>query len=113
MAYGYGRSNVVLSFGQDGLAIARVKSNKRWMPIWHVIFFIYVALLIRLIIIADLGPAGYASKLSKLENGTFLERAAASAMAMDPVSQALAIRIRKSFISLNEQFFTGDRSFPG
>lgn len=102
---GYPRSNVVLSFSHDGLAIARVKSNRRWLPIWHIIFFVYVALLIRLVIIADMGPGGYQARMLELQSGNVIERAAARIMALDPVSQSIATRIRASLMSINENVF--------
>lgn len=104
----YRASSVVLSFSHDGLAIARAKKTRRWLPIWHVIFFVYMAMLIRLVIMADMGPGGYASRMAELENGTALERLAARVMAMDPVSQEIAKRLRSSLISINDNILERD-----
>jgi hypothetical protein len=92
----YQHSSVVLSFNHDGLEIARVKNEKRWLPIWHVAVFLYLVLLIRLIAIADVGAASYANRMEKLENGSFLEWTAAKVMQMDPISRGIATSLRGS-----------------
>lgn len=101
---GLGRTNVVLRFNPDGVELTRVRSNRRWMPVWHIIFFIYMGLLIRLVVMADLGPAGYDQRMSALKNGNFIERAAAKVMDMDPVSRALAIKLRKGMAKVTAVF---------
>lgn len=101
---GLGRTNVVLRFNPDGVELTRVRSNRRWMPVWHIIFFIYMGLLIRLVVMADLGPAGYDQRMAALKNGNFIERAAAKVMDMDPVSRALAIKLRKGMAKVTAVF---------
>jgi hypothetical protein len=64
------------------------------MPVWHVIFFVYLILLIRLVAMAQIGPGGYAIRMDEMQSGTSLERVAARIMAMDPISQKLAIQVR-------------------
>ena len=92
----YRRSSTVLSFNHDGLELARVKSDRRWLPVWHIAVFLYLAMLIRLIVMADIGPAAYGSRLDKLNDGNVIERFAATVMQMDPVSQAIANNVRSS-----------------
>jgi len=88
---GYRRSASVLSFNHDGLEIARVRTRqRRWLPLWHIMVFVYLILLIRLIALADIGPAGYGNRMSEMRNGNILERSAARIMAMDPVSRRVA-----------------------
>lgn len=103
VASGMPSSSVVLSFNHDGLEIARVRSNRRWLPVWHIVFFVYVALLIRLITIAQIGPAAYTARMDELRSGNALERAAAVVMQMDPVSQALAYKIRGGLSFVNNR----------
>lgn len=91
----YQSSAAVLSFNHDGLEIARIKTEKRWLPIWHIIFFIYLALLVRLVAMADIGPGGYAARIDDMQQGNLFERAAAYVMHMDPVSQQIAISLRR------------------
>ncbi|KMW59305.1 hypothetical protein AIOL_004287 [Candidatus Rhodobacter oscarellae] len=61
---------------------------------WHIVFFIYVVLLIRLISMVEIGPASYGHRMAQLQNGTFIERTTARVMQMDPLSQSIALRIR-------------------
>ena len=91
----YKPSAAVLSFNHDGLEIARVKNEKRWLPIWHIIFFVYLALLVRLVAMADIGPGSYAARIDAMEDGNLIERAAAYVMHMDPVSRQIAISLRR------------------
>lgn len=93
-AVGYGFESRV-SFNHDGMEIARVKPRKKWLPVWHFIFFVYIGLLIRLISMADMGPAAFENRMAELENGTIIERVTARVMYMDPVSRAIAIDIRR------------------
>lgn len=90
----YRRSSAILSFNHDGLEIARVRNERRWLPIWHIAVFLYLALLIRLISIADAGPTAYASRMENLSNGNALERFVATVMHMDPVSRSVATKVR-------------------
>jgi len=90
----YRRSSAVLSFNHDGLEIARVRNERRWLPLWHIAVFLYLALLIRLISIADAGPTAYANRMENLRNGNVLERFVARVMYMDPVSRSIATKVR-------------------
>ena len=97
----YRQSSSVLSFNHDGLEIARTRNNRRWLPIWHIAVFVYLALLIRLVAIADVGPAAYANRLDQMSNGTLVEKSVAMVMQMDPISQKLALKIRRSLKNLD------------
>lgn len=99
----YQRSSSVLSFNHDGLEVARVKSRSRYLPLWHLVFFLYIALLIRLVVAADIGTAGYEARLSQMRNGNVVERAAASVMRMDPVSRVIAAKLRAGLAHVNER----------
>lgn len=85
-----------LSFNHDGLEVARVRRQRRYMPVWHVIFFIYLGLLIRLISMADLGPGAYENRMAELRDGSVIERVTASVMYMDPVSRSIALNLRRA-----------------
>ena len=97
----YSRTASVVSFNHDGLEIARSRRSTRWLPMWHIIFFVYLGLLIRLISMAEAGPAAYAHRMAKLENGSFIERTTARIMYMDPVSRAIASKLRARIKSLH------------
>lgn len=88
------------SFNHDGLEIARVRHERRWLPVWHIVFFIYLGLVIRLVTMTEIGPAGYAQRMAQLENGTLVERMTAQVMQMDPVSRKIAIQVRSSLRSM-------------
>ena len=94
------RTATVVSFNHDGLEIARVKTGRRWLPYGHLAIFLYLALLIRLVTVADIGPASYAARMERLEDGGFLERLSARVMYMDPWSRSLATDIRASLRDL-------------
>lgn len=101
----YRRTASVLSFNHDGLEIARVKAEPghRWLPLWHIMVFIYLILLIRLVAFADIGPGGYNNRMEQMRNGTLLEQGAAKVMAMDPISQRLARELRGVFGVVSEK----------
>lgn len=85
----------VLSFNHDGMSLARVRKKNRWLPVWHFIFVIYLAMIIRLVAMAEAGPGSYGARMAELENGSTIEKIAAKIMYMDPVSRNIAINIRK------------------
>lgn len=92
---GFFRHNRVQSFNHDGLELARIKRKRvRYLPVWHVIFFVYFVYLVRLVAMADMGVATYQSRIDQLAQGNVLERTAAVVMHMDPVSRSLAIDLR-------------------
>lgn len=101
----YRQTASVVSFNHDGLEIARVKTRRRrWLPVWHIIVFVYLILLIRLIVLADIGPVGYAARMNDMRDGTLLEKGAAKIMQPDPYTQALAAKLRRGINFINGQF---------
>lgn len=102
VANGYGRTSSHLSFNHDGFEVARVKTRTKYLPLWHVVFFVYLALLIRLVVAADIGTSGYEARMTEMRNGTTLERIVARVMQMDPVSQEIATRVRAGLYQINE-----------
>ena len=103
VAEGYRRSSAVFSFNHDGLEVARVRNRSRYLPLWHVIFFIYFAMIIRLVVAADIGTAGYEARMQEMREGHTLERLAARVMHMDPVSRQLAVQIRTGLTFINQR----------
>lgn len=92
----YRPSYAVLGFNQDGLEIARVRKKRRYLPLFHLTMFVYLGLIIRLVVMANVGPASYANRIENLSNGNMLERAGAVVMYMDPVSRDIAIKLRSA-----------------
>lgn len=97
---GYRHTSAVLSFNHDGIEIARVRNERRWLPLWHISVFLYLAMLIRLVTIADIGPASYANRMDKMNNGNLIERATATVMYMDPISRSIAVKLRRTLHDL-------------
>lgn len=98
----YARSASVVSFNHDGMRIARVTTRKRrFLPVWHLLVFVYLFLLIRLIAVADAGAYGYDVRLEEMRQGTLLERAAAQIMGLDPLSRKLAVELRHALAVVN------------
>ncbi|WP_172298393.1 hypothetical protein [Pseudoruegeria sp. HB172150] len=98
-------STVVVSFNHDGMEVARVRSNRRWMPTWHLIFFVYLAVIIRIAVVAQIGPGGYNARLSQMQEGNILEQATAFVMQLDPVTKAIAGEVRDGMNYLDKQVF--------
>jgi hypothetical protein len=91
------RPTQVSSFNHDGLELAKVKRRRsKYLPLWHLVFFIYVILIVRLIAMADMGPVAYQSRIDSLSQGNLFERFAAKVMYMDPVSRSISVDLRKS-----------------
>ena len=92
-----------MSFNHDGLEIARVKRRRsRYLPIWHIIFFIYFVYLMRLMAMADMGVGAYQNRMDQLAQGNFIERAAATVMTADPISRDIAADLRNALKSWSE-----------
>lgn len=77
----------------------RKRMKMRHLPLWHVIFFIYFLLIVRLMAMADMGVGAYAHRIDELAEGNLLERSAAKVMWMDPISRALATDLRAAIKS--------------
>lgn len=89
-----------MSFNHDGLQIARVKRRRsRYLPIWHIIFFIYFVYLMRLMAMADLGVGAYQARIDELAQGSWVERTTAHIMQADPISRDIAADIRNALKS--------------
>lgn len=71
------------------------RRKMRFLPVWQLIFFVYFMLLVRILAMANMGPGTYADRIETLNQGNKLERVAAVVMYMDPVSEAMAYRIRR------------------
>jgi hypothetical protein len=76
-------------------------STRRWLPLRHLVFFLYIALLIRILALAELGPGAYAQRLEEMRRGSLPERAAALVMRMDPASRQLALQLRAGLARLD------------
>lgn len=100
----FGRTNMVMRFNAEGMELVRVRRRQRWMPAWHLVFFIYMAFLIRIVVMADMGPTAYDQRVTQLKNGNVLEKVAGLVMHMDPVSRVLAMKLRHGLTSVQAVF---------
>lgn len=91
MTHGY-----TTKIGKDGLLVVTPK-KRRVVPggTGVKVFLMVVVCFIgfKTFTLAAVGPVTYNERLSKLENGSMIEKAGAKAMAIDPVTEALATSV--------------------
>jgi hypothetical protein len=75
------------SFRHDGLQLARRRRHRRTLPLRHIALFLLACAAFRVFLCLELGAVGYESKRLELASGNPLDRVAAAAMALDPVSE--------------------------
>lgn len=93
----------VESFQHDSVFLARRRRVRRGFPVIHFAAFIYLASVLRVFAIAEVGPGSYAGRMETMQNGNFVERAAAFVMAPDDVSRRLARNLQKGFALIGGQ----------
>ena len=77
----------VRSFNHDGVEIARRRRKRREFPLRQVLLFALAVVSFKIFLFLDMGAAAYGQKILDLGEGALLERLAARAMVLDPVSQ--------------------------
>lgn len=77
----------------DGLIVARPYRAQARFPVKPVLLFLLAFVAFKGFLIANLGPDAYSERVSKLENGTVVERAGAWVMQIEPVSNLIAQEI--------------------
>lgn len=87
------RSKVVTKVTRDGLIV--VEPKRSFLPpvsgILKLVMLILIGFLsFKSFTLAAYGPVTYNERLAKLENGTMIEKIGAKALAIDPVSAAVA-----------------------
>lgn len=80
------RSRSVEGFNLDGTELARRRKHGRTVPVKQLFQLGLAFLSFKVFLFFQLGAAGYGSKMAQLSDGALLERVAAKAMALDPVS---------------------------
>ncbi|MCX7561117.1 hypothetical protein OS190_16230 [Sulfitobacter sp. F26204] len=87
MTHGYSTK-----IGKDGLIV--VKAKRRRMGGGVAIKFVLLLAIgffgFKIFALSAVGPVTYNERLSKLENGTVIEKVGARALAIDPVTQSVA-----------------------
>ncbi|WP_458878647.1 hypothetical protein [Arenibacterium sp. CAU 1754] len=77
----------------DGLIVAKPRRASR-ISGRSVLIFLAAFLLFKGFLIANLGAEGYGERISRLESGTFVEKAGAFAMQIDPLSELVSQKLR-------------------
>ena len=88
----HGRS--IVSFGQDGLELARRKRHRRSLPVTQMLGFLLAVASFKIFLFLDMGASAYGAKIADLAGGNILERIAANAMVLDPASNWVVDGIR-------------------
>ena len=75
----------------DGLIVVKPRrAARRGFPLKGIVLLALGLLGFKALILASLGPDGYAERVAKLQDGTFVERGGAWVMQADPATQILA-----------------------
>ncbi len=81
----------------DGLIVARPRRSFRAFP-WRGLLMVLVCLvLFKSLLLAQVGPDEYAERITRLESGTFAERAGAYVLRPDAVTALIADQVRPYF----------------
>jgi len=89
-----GGSACVMRYTAQGVEFHRARKSRPWLPVRQILVFIYLVFLIRVVVVAEIGPTTYDARVADMSERTFLERAAARVMFLDPVSRSMAARVR-------------------
>ncbi len=88
-------SRSVESFNHDGLELARRRKRRRGFPVGQIVLFAVFVLAFKVFLVVQMGPAAYGAKMNALAEGGTMERLAARAMVLDPVSELVVEELRK------------------
>lgn len=76
--------------GRDGLITVKPRRRRGSIPVKGILMFAFCFFGFKAFMLAAVGPVTYNERLSKLENGSVIEQYGAKALAIDPVTGALA-----------------------
>lgn len=80
--------------GEDGLIVFRPKRRRRAFSVRGLFLIVVGFFCFKGLILAHLGPSVYQDRVAALEGGTYAEQAGALVMQVDPVSSAIAGKLR-------------------
>lgn len=83
-----------VAMSRSSVACGPRRGARRGFPIRQVGLFVLMFVLLKIVLLLDLGSAAYGAKLAALSEGTLVERIAADAMAMDPLTSWVAQGVR-------------------
>ena len=78
----------------DGLLIVTPKRQSRGVSLTAIVTFVGLFLVMKAVLVAQIGLQGYEDRVLMLQSGTFAERIGAMIMQVDPVTAYLADLIR-------------------
>lgn len=83
----------VMSVNHDGLIIAEPKARSSVIP-WRGILFVLVGtLIVKGVMLAQIGPEGYEARIATLQAGNQVEQIGAYVLAADPITQWIAAQV--------------------
>lgn len=88
------RLRAIESFNHDGVLIARRRKHRRSLPMREILLFLVAVVAFKVVLVFDMGAAGYGAKVAELSGGTTIEQWAGWAMRLDPVSQYIVDQVR-------------------
>lgn len=89
-------SPVLESFNHDGIEIARRRNvRRRSLPLRQAVLFLLAVVSFKIFLMLHLGQATYGHKMATLAEGSAVERVAARAMVLDPLSHWVALELQR------------------
>lgn len=83
----------VMSVNHDGLIIAQPKARQSWIP-WRGILFVLVGtILVKAVMLAQVGTESYDARVTTLSAGNQLEKVGAYVLTADPATRWIAAQI--------------------
>ncbi|MEO1238074.1 MAG: hypothetical protein AAFW64_00135 [Pseudomonadota bacterium] len=83
----------IMSVNHDGLIIAQPKARQSWVPWRGILFALVGAILVKAVMLAQVGTQEYEARVTALAAGNQLEKIGAYVLTADPATQWIAAQI--------------------
>lgn len=83
----------VMSVNHDGLVIAEPKARSSIIPWRGILFVLAGTLIVKSVMLAQVGPEAYEARVATLASGNQLEQVGAYLLSADPVTQWIASQV--------------------
>ncbi|MEO1195649.1 MAG: hypothetical protein AAFX45_05700 [Pseudomonadota bacterium] len=80
----------VMSVNHDGLIIAQPKARQSWIPWRGILFALVGTILVKAVMLAQVGTAEYQARVTNLAAGNQFEQIGAYVLTADPATQWIA-----------------------